>query len=115
MAKRKKLQELTIKDNFMFGAVMVNEDLCKELLELILGFSIEKIIVDKEKSIIYHPEYKGVRLDITASDENHTHYNVEMQVKKRRILGEEADIIIARLMLNYCFLAWNMRNYQILM
>ncbi len=87
MAKRKKLQELTIKDNFMFGAVMVNEDICKELLELILGFSIEKIIVDKEKSIVYHPVYKGVRLDITAADENHTHYNIEMQVRRKRNLG----------------------------
>ncbi|MGN0353541.1 MAG: Rpn family recombination-promoting nuclease/putative transposase [Muricoprocola sp.] len=87
MAKRKKLQELTIKDNFMFGAVMVNEDLCKELLEVILGFSIEKIAVDKEKSIIYHPEYKGVRLDIIAADENRTHYNIEMQVKRKKELG----------------------------
>lgn len=87
MAKRKKLQELTIKDNFMFGAVMVNEDICKELLELILGFSIEKITVDKEKSIVYHPEYKGVRLDITAADENHTHYNIEMQVRRKKNLG----------------------------
>lgn len=87
MAKRKKLQELTIKDNFMFGAVMVNEDLCKELLELILGFSIEKVTVDKEKSIVYHPEYKGVRLDITAADENRTHYNIEMQVRRKKSLG----------------------------
>lgn len=87
MAKRKTLQELTIKDNFMFGAVMVNEDLCKELLELILGFSIEKIVVDKEKSIVYHPEYKGVRLDIIAADENGTHYNIEMQVRKKKDLG----------------------------
>ena len=87
MAKRKKLQELTIKDDFMFGAVMVNEDICKELLELILGFSIEKVTVDKEKSIVYHPEYKGVRLDITAADENRTHYNIEMQVKAKRSLG----------------------------
>ena len=87
MTKRKKLQELTIKDNFMFGAVMVNEDLCKELLELILGFTIEKVIVDKEKSIVYHPEYKGVRLDITAADENRTHYNIEMQVRRKKALG----------------------------
>ena len=29
MAERKKLQELTIKDNFMFGAVMVDEGLCR--------------------------------------------------------------------------------------
>lgn len=87
MTQRKKLQELTIKDNFMFGAVMVNEEICKELLEMILGFSIEKVTVDKEKSIVYHPEYKGVRLDITAADETGTHYNIEMQVRRKKELG----------------------------
>ncbi len=34
MAQRKKLQELTIKDIFTFGAVMVDEELCMEFLEL---------------------------------------------------------------------------------
>lgn len=87
MRKKKKLQELTIRDNFMFGAVMVKEELCKEFLELVLGFPIEKVTVDKEKSIIYHPEYKGVRLDITAADEKRTHYNIEMQVRRKKKLG----------------------------
>ena len=29
MAKQKTLQDLTIKDNFMFGAVMVDEEICR--------------------------------------------------------------------------------------
>ncbi|WP_373218028.1 Rpn family recombination-promoting nuclease/putative transposase [Ruminococcus sp. 5_1_39BFAA] len=90
MAKRKKLKDLTIKDNFMFGAVMADEKLCKEFLELVLGFPIEKVTVNKEKSIVYHPEYKGIRLDITAADENHTHYNVEMQAQRKRKLGKRS-------------------------
>lgn len=36
MSERKTLKELTIKNNFMFGAVMMDGDNCKELLELIL-------------------------------------------------------------------------------
>ena len=52
---------------------------------MVLGFSIAQVVVSKEKSIVYHPEYKGVRLDIYAEDENHTHYNVEMQMKKNHI------------------------------
>ena len=36
MSNQKKLKELTIKDNFMFGAVMMQKENCKELLELIL-------------------------------------------------------------------------------
>lgn len=52
----------------MFGAVICNEDNCRQLLELVLGIPIEHVEVSKEKSIVYHPEYKGVRLDIYAKD-----------------------------------------------
>ena len=90
MKKRKTLQDLTIKDNFLFGAVMCVEENCKGFLEMVLGFSISSVVVSKEKSMIYHPEYKGVRLDIYAKDENHTHYNVEMQVKKKTALGKRS-------------------------
>lgn len=79
MGHKKTLQELTIKDNFMFGAVMAEEENCRLLLERILGFPIEKVKISKEKSFFYHPEYKGVRLDIYAEDEARTCYNVEMQ------------------------------------
>ena len=90
MKKRKTLQDLTIKDNFLFGAVMSVEENCKGFLEMVLGFSIAQVVVSKEKSIVYHPEYKGVRLDIYAEDENRTHYNVEMQVKKKTALGKRS-------------------------
>ena len=88
MKRKKKLKELTIKDNFMLGAVMMEEDNCKKLLELALGFPIDWVDVSKEKSIVYHPEYKGVRLDVYAKDESNTRYNVEMQVIKKPELGK---------------------------
>ena len=90
MKKRKTLQDLTIKDNFLFGAVMSVEKNCKGFLEMVLGFPIAHVVVSKEKSLVYHPEYKGVRLDIYAEDENHTHYNVEMQVRKKKALGKRS-------------------------
>lgn len=90
MARRKSLQELTIKDNFMFGAVMINEENCREFLELVLGFPIESVEVSKEKSMIYHPEYKGIRLDIIAKDKAHTHYNIEMQMIRKPYLGKRS-------------------------
>ncbi|MCI9249636.1 MAG: hypothetical protein HFG99_10950, partial [Dorea sp.] len=68
MRKKKRLQELTIKDNFMFGAVMAYEDMCRQLLEMVLEFPIERVEVSKEHSLIYHPEHKGVRLDVYARD-----------------------------------------------
>ena len=90
MTGRKTLQDLTIKDNFMFGAVMSVEENCIGFLELVLGIEIERIVISKEKSIVYHPEYKGVRLDIYARDENNTRYDVEMQVKSGDALGKRA-------------------------
>ena len=82
MRRKKRLQELTIKDNFMFGAVMADEEMCREFLEMVLGFPIKKVRVSKEHSLIYNPEYRGVRLDVYAKDDSHTRYNVEMQVSK---------------------------------
>lgn len=87
---KKALSELTIKDNFVFGAVMCEEANCRRLLEMVLDFPIEKVEVNKEKSIVYHPEYKGVRLDVYAQDEHRTHYNVEMQAIKEAALGKRA-------------------------
>lgn len=67
MKRKRQLKELTIKDNFMFGAIMMEEKNCRKLLELALGFSIDKVEISREKSILYHPEYRGVRLDIYAT------------------------------------------------
>ena len=90
MSRQKRLQDLTIKDNFMFGAVMSIEENCIAFLEMVLSFPIEKVVVSKERSMIYHPEYKGVRLDIYAKDEKHTHYNVEMQTRRQADLGKRS-------------------------
>ena len=49
--------------------------------------------ISKEKSIVYHPEYKGVRLDVYAKDENHTRYNVEMQVQKKVGTWKEESLL----------------------
>ena len=90
MGRKKQLKELTIKDNFMFGAVMMDEENCKGLLERVLQIPIDHVEISKEKSIVYHPEYKGVRLDVYAKDENQTRYNVEMQVQKKPALGKRS-------------------------
>ena len=90
MKRRKTLQELTIKDNFMFGAVMCDEGRCHRFLEMALGFPIERVEISKEKCMVYHPQYKGVRLDVYAKDENNTHYNVEMQAVLHAALPRRA-------------------------
>lgn len=57
---------------------------------MILGFPIARVEISKEKSVVYHPEYKGGRLDIYAQDEEQTCYNVEMQAASRPHLGKRS-------------------------
>ena len=45
---RKTLQELTIKDNFMFAAVMLEPENAKRLLELVLGIKIDHVEISIE-------------------------------------------------------------------
>ncbi len=90
MAEFKKLETLTMKDNFMFGAVMSDPENCRPFLEMALGVPIGRLTVSTEKSLVYHPEYKGVRLDVEASDESHTRFNVEMQVVPKPALERRA-------------------------
>ncbi len=66
MSRNKRLQDLTIKDNFMFCAVMSEEENCTRFLEMVLGFPISRIDVSYERNMVYHPEYKGIRLDVYA-------------------------------------------------
>ena len=84
------LKNLTIKNNFMFAAVMSDEENCKGFLERALSMKIDHVEISTEKNIIYHPEYKGVRLDVYAKDENNTRYNIEMQVLKQPALGRRS-------------------------
>ena len=92
----KTLKQLTIKNNFMFGAVMCDEDNCKGLLERVLQIPIDHVEVSKEKSIAYHPEYKGVRLDVYAQDATIRVIMLRCKRQVRRHLENEPDIIIAK-------------------
>ena len=90
MKTKRRLQDLTIKDNFMFCAVMSEEENCIGFLEMVLGFPIAKIDVSYERNMVYHPEYKGIRLDVYAKDETNKHYNVEMQVRREISIEKRA-------------------------
>ena len=76
-------RDLTISNNFMFAAVMEDTENCRGLLEMVLEFPIARIEVSTEKSIIHHPKYHSVRLDVYAKGDDNTRYNVEMQVRNK--------------------------------
>ena len=48
MAERK-FQDLTIKNNFMFGAVMAEPKNCQGVIELVLGIEVDHVEVSREK------------------------------------------------------------------
>ena len=80
----KLFKDLTIKDAFMFAAVMSDPEQCRHLLQIILEMDILEVQVDTEKSMSYHPEYHGIRLDVLASEKGSTRrFNIEMQVKSQ--------------------------------
>ena len=85
MGKKRTLQQLTIKDNFMFTTVMTDEANCLGFLERALDMQIDHVVVDKEKSLIYHPDYHGIRLDVYAKGISKA-FNIEMQIQPKHNL-----------------------------
>ena len=74
-------ESLDISNDFLFGKVMQNPDLCKELLQRILpDLNIERIeYPELQKSIKEGAESRGIRLDVYSKDDKNIVYNVEMQ------------------------------------
>lgn len=79
----KKYDDLEFTDDFAFCKILENNsDICKEILELILGFKIKKInVLYKQKTIDEVPDIHGVRLDVYVEDDKEKIYDIEMQTE----------------------------------
>ena len=79
--KQKEFDELSFTDDFMFCKVLVNNpDICKELVEMIVGRKVKTIVnPDNQKTIDMTSDGKGVRLDVYFEDQENVVYNIEMQ------------------------------------
>lgn len=95
---KRTLQDLTIKDPFMFAAVMSDETQCKRLLSLVLEIEILHVSVVPEKTLTYHPQYRGVRLDVMAI-ENGTNrrFDIEMQIQNHKNIPKRSRYYHAQL------------------
>lgn len=81
----KPIEELTIVDDFMFGAVMRNPRYCKPLLELVLGVKIREIIYpEPQKSMSERYNSKSIRMDVYVEDDAGTVYDVEIQTADKQ-------------------------------
>lgn len=80
--QKKQFQNLTIRDDFMFAAVLADEEICRQVLSLTMGTPVSPVEVVPERTVRYHPEFRGVRLDISARCRNGTCFDVEMQRRR---------------------------------
>ena len=80
----KSYEELTIADDFMFGKVMEDRELCREVLECLLGQPVGNLEeVETEREFRYFTDGKPVRLDVYTRDTRHV-YDAEMQNLNRQ-------------------------------
>ena len=82
----KKYNELEFTDDFMFCKILTSRlDLCKELLELILGIKLKKVCLSESQKVIEMKyDSRGIRLDVYVDDENETIYDLEMQTTLKK-------------------------------
>ena len=73
-------EKQTLKSDFIFGKVMQDEELCKELLELLTGNEIEGIEnLNSQMPIKVTNDSRGVRYDIYVEDTSANVYDAEIQ------------------------------------
>ena len=84
----KPFEELEFSDDWMFGKVMRNPEICKEILELLLDVKIQKIeypLLQKELNPYYSS--KGIRCDVYVKDSNKI-FDIEIQNYKQKSFGK---------------------------
>lgn len=85
-------EELGISNDFLFGKIMRNPELCKELLQRILPeLDIDRIeYPETQKSIQPDVDARSVRLDVYVKDDKNTVYDIEMQVTDTKELPKRS-------------------------
>ena len=85
-------EEIGLSNDFIFGKVMSDPELCKELLERILpGIEIDHIeYPELQKPIKEDVDARSVRLDVYVKDGKNTVYDIEMQKVNTRELPKRS-------------------------
>ena len=78
--KMKSYDELRYSDDFMFGKVMEDRDLCRDVLECLLQKPIGELTdVQTQKELRYTEDGKPIRLDVYNEDDEGIVYDAEME------------------------------------
>ena len=76
--KVKSFKELRYSDSFMFGKVMENPELCRDVLECLLQRPVGELReVQTEKEFRYTSDGKPIRLDVCNLDSNNELYDTD--------------------------------------
>lgn len=87
----KKWEELGIANDFMFGKVMRDPEVCRELLEVILETKIDHVeYPEEQKALDVAKDARSVRLDVYVADGKGTVYDIEMQTTDTRELPKRS-------------------------
>ena len=90
--KQTNWEDLGISNDFLFGKVMQNPRLCKELLQRILpDLDIDHIeYPELQKAIKPDADAKSIRLDVYIKDSKDVVYNIEMQASDTKELPKRS-------------------------
>lgn len=92
MVIKKSFMELQFADAFMFAAAMEDEEICRGVLECVLSLPIKRVKIRTEASPLVNPDFRGVRLDVYADDEQETVYDIEMQTTDKQNLPKRSRV-----------------------
>lgn len=92
---RKKWEMAGLADDYIFNKVMLDYDICLEVLRRILpDLHIKKIkLPNNQQEFTVAPDAKAVRFDIYTTDEQGNHYDIEMQVADHHNIAKRFVII----------------------
>ncbi len=78
--KMKSYEDLCFHDDFMFGKVMEDKELCRDVLECLMQRPIGELTeVQTQKEFRYTSDGKPIRLDVYNEDEQGVIYDAEME------------------------------------
>ena len=89
---KEKWEKLTLANGFIFSKVMLNEEICKKMIEELTDLPPIDYIeyIEAEKTIDLRVDSKSVRLDVYVQDGKGTVYNIEMQAVDTKELRERS-------------------------
>ncbi len=88
-SRMKSYEELRYQDDFMFGKVMEDKELCREVLECLMQRPVGELTeVQTQKEYRYTSDGKPIRLDVYNEDDAGAVYDAEMENLNHKSIEE---------------------------